>query len=232
MRAVAAHRGVVFPWSARWECFVTFTDLAFDGAGVAWRIVHHCHAVPETMARPARAALAALDASCGGPVMFAASGGGAVALQAGGVPFGSGADARVLAQACARLAPPSRAVLILGANRGPLLGATLLLPWTSDGDEVSAPDLAALAAVVSLRSASGAVDSGLIRMAWNARPAVVTTLLPGLTHGDADLIPLHECVLGLAAHILGGPRRARATPGSLPAWTGASARLAIGQPRP
>lgn len=77
---------------------MTFTDLAFDGTSIVWRIMHHCHAVPETMARPARNALAALDAGNRGPVVFVASGGGAVALHSGGVPFGAGPAARVLAQ--------------------------------------------------------------------------------------------------------------------------------------
>ena len=212
---------------------MTFTDLAFDLRGVVWRIVHHCHAVPETMARPARAALAALDASGGGPVAFVASGGASVMLQTAEASVGASPEARVLAQACARLAPPSRAVVIAGAGGGPLLGVTLLLPWTSDADEISAPDLAALAAVIGLRSPAGAVDSALIRMAWGARPVVVTTLLPGLTPGQGDLIPLHECVLGLAADVLNASRRRpKAKSARVPGWTGAATRLAIGQTRP
>jgi hypothetical protein len=104
---------------------VTFTDLAFDGTSIVWRIMHHCHAVPETMARPARNALAALDAGNRGPVVFVASGGGAVALHSGGVPFGAGPAARVLAQASARLSPPSRLVVIAATADGPPLAASL-----------------------------------------------------------------------------------------------------------
>ena len=81
-----------------------------------WRITHYYHAVPDSMARPARSALAALDERCeeqceeqvDRPVAFVASGGGAVALHSGGVPFGAGPAACVLAQASARLSPPSR----------------------------------------------------------------------------------------------------------------------------
>lgn len=211
---------------------MTFTDLAFDGTGLVWRITQHCHSVPDTMANPARVALAALDAGNGGPVMFVASNGGAVALRSGRVPFGDRPAARVLAQACARLNPPSRLVLIAGPPDGPLLAATLLLPWTPDADDISAADLAGLAALASLRSESGSVDPGLIRMVWSARPAAVTSLLPGLAPDGPELVTVHECVLGLAVDVLRGPRSRARAPASSRRRVGATGELTVRQSHP
>jgi hypothetical protein len=238
-RAANAAPGAVDPAAGALPCLtlrgslVTFTDLAFDGTRLVWRITHYCHAVPGTMAGPANLALASLDAGNGGPVVFEASNGGAVALHSGAVPFGAGPAARVLAQACARLTPPGRLVLIGTTGDGPLLAATLLLPWTSDADDISAADLAALAAVASLRSDSGAVDPGLIRMAWSARPAVVTSLLPGLVvSGGPELATVHECILGLAAAVFGGSRRRVRALASTRRRVGATGELAVGQTQP
>ncbi len=120
---------------------MTFTDLAFDGTSIVWRITHHYHAVPDSMAHPARSALAALDeqlerqvdAQMDPPVAFVASGGGAVALHSGGVPFGAGPAARVLAQASARLSPPSRLIVITSAGR-----------WAAPGRDAAAPVVSGL----------------------------------------------------------------------------------------
>jgi hypothetical protein len=80
-----------------------------------------------------------------------------------------------------------------------------MLPWALDADYISTADVAVLAALVSLASDSGTVDPGLIRMGWSARPAVLTTLLPGSTKRLPELVTLHECVFG-AGH--GGARHA------------------------
>ena len=212
---------------------MTFTDLAFDGTSIVWRITHHYHAVPESMARPARIALAALNEHVDRPVAFVASGGGAVALHSGGVPFGAGPAARVLAQASARLSPPSRVIVITPPGDGPPLAATLLLPWSADSDVIPVGDLAVLAAVIGLRSDAGSVDPALIRMAWDGRPAVVTSLLPGSTSNAAGVNTMHECILGLAAEGLGWPRqRRRPAVASSRRSLRALAQLAPGQPQP
>lgn len=108
-----------------------------------------------------------------------------------------------------------------------------MLPWTPDADYISTADVAVLAALVSLTSDSGTVDPGLIRMGWSARPAVLTTLLPGSTKRLPELVTLHECVLGLAMVVLGTPSQRQGAP-ALSAWRrmGPSAELAIGQPQP
>jgi hypothetical protein len=212
---------------------VTFTDLAFDGTSIVWRITHHVHAVPETMARPARHALAGLDDGTGRPVAFVAVGGGAVALHSGGVPFGAGPAARVLAQASARLSPPSRLIVIAPQSGGPPLAVTLLLPWTPDSAIIPVGDLVALAAVVGLHSDAGLVDPALIRMAWGGRPAVVTSLLPPSANSDADTRTVHECILGLAAEgLCEGARRRRTAVASQGRGLRGLAQLAIGQPQP
>jgi hypothetical protein len=224
---------------------VTFTDLAFDGTSIVWRITHHYHAVPESMGRPARRALAALaeqlaeqleepfEAQADRPVAFVASGGGAVALHSGGVPFGAGPAARVLAQASARLSPPSRLIVMTAPDGGPPLAATLLLPWSPDSAIIPVGDLVALAAVAGLRSDAGWVDPPLIRMAWEGRPAVVTSLLPGSTSSATAIDTIHECVIGLAAEGLGWPQRKRrpAVASSRRSWR-APAHLAAGQTQP
>ncbi len=212
---------------------MTFTDLAFDGTSIVWRITHHIHAVPETMARPARHALAALDNGTGRPVAFVAVGGGAVALHSGGVPFGAGPAARVLAQASARLSPPSRLIVIAPKGGGPPLAVTLLLPWTPDSAIIPVGDLVALAAVVGLHSDAGLVDPALIRMAWGGRPAVVTSLLPPSAKSDSDRRTVHECILGLAAEgLYGGARRRRTAVASQGRGLRGLGQLAIGQPQP
>jgi hypothetical protein len=209
---------------------VTFTDLAFDGTSIVWRITHHYHAVPESMARPARSALAALEEQLDRTVAFVASGGGAVALHSGGVPFGAGPAARVLAQASARLSPPSRLIVITAPGDGPPLAATLLLPRSPDSGIVPVGDLVALAAVIGLRSEAGLVDPALIRMAWDGRPAVVTTLLPGSTSNATDVDTIHECILGLAAEGLGlSQQKRRPAVASSRRSLRALAQLAIGQ---
>jgi hypothetical protein len=220
---------------------VTFTDLAFDGTSIVWRITHHYHAVPESMARPARGVLAALaeqsDKQVDRPVAFVASGGGAVALHSGGVPFGAGPAARVLAQASARLSPPSRLIAITRASDGSPLAAALLLPWSPVAGTVPVGDLVVLAALIGLRSGAGSVDPALIRMAWDGRPAVVTSLLPGCTSGGAEraseIETIHECILGLAAEGLGWPqqRRRPAVASSRRSWR-TLAHLALGQTQP
>jgi hypothetical protein len=210
---------------------VTFTDLAFDGTSIVWRITHHYHAVPETMARPARDALAGLDD--GRPVAFVAAGGGAVALHSGGVPFGAGPAARVLAQASARLSPPSRLIVISSPGAGRPLAATLLLPWSADSAIIPVGDLVALAAIVGLSSDAGSVDPALIRMAWSGRPAVITSLLPGSASRAADTDAIHECILGLAALGLGRPQPTpRAAAVSSDRGLRALPQLAVGQPQP
>jgi hypothetical protein len=212
---------------------VTFTDLAFDGTRIVWRITHHIHAVPETMARPARRALAGLDDGTNRPVAFVAVGGGAVALHSGGVPFGAGPAARVLAQASARLSPPSRLIVISPPGGGPPLAVTLLLPWTPDSAIIPAGDLVALAAVVGLPSDAGSVDPALIRMAWGGRPAVVTSLLPPSAKSDSDTRTVHECVLGLAAEgLCGGAEKRRMAVVSRGRGLRGLAQLAMGQPQP
>jgi hypothetical protein len=211
---------------------VRFTDLALDGTRVVWRITQHCHAVPNTMASPVRVALAALDAGYIGPVVFVASNGGAVTLHPGRVSFGGGPAARVLAQACARLRPPSRLVLIAATGDGPLLAAALVLPWTSDGDDISAADLAGLAALASLRSEAGTVNPGIIRMVWSSRPAVVTSVMSGLTSTVPELVTVHECVLGVAAEVFGGSRRTARAPALARRLVSATGELAAGQPQP
>ncbi len=220
---------------------VTFTDLAFDGTSIVWRVTHHHHEVPESMARPARRALAALEEQPDRPVAFVASGGGAVALHSGGVPFGAGPAARVLVQARARLSPPSRLIVITPLGDGPPLAATLLLPWSPDSAMIPVGDLVALAAVVGLWSDAGSVDPGLIRMAWDGRPAVVTSLLPGSTSNATSnaatnvtgVDTIHECILGLAAEGLGWPQQKRrgAVASSRRSWR-ALAHLALGQTQP
>lgn len=216
---------------------MTFTDLAFDGTSIVWRITHHYHAVPESMARPARSALAALDEQNEGqldqPVAFVASGGGAVALHSGGVPFGAGPAARVLAQASARLSPPSRLIVITAPGDALPLAVALLLPWSPDSSMIPVGDLVALAAVVGLRSEAGFVDPGLIRMAWDGRPSVVTSLLPGSTTSATDVDTIHECILGLAAEGLGWPQQRR-RPAVAPSRRSlrALAQLALGQTQP
>lgn len=216
---------------------MTFTDLAFDGTSIVWRITHHYHAVPESMARPARSVLAALGERVDRPVAFVASGGGAVALHSGGVPFGAGPAARVLAQAGARLSPPSRLIVITGPGNGPPLAATLLLPWSPDSAMIPVGELAALAAIIGMRQGAGSVDPALIRMAWDGRPAVVTSLLPGsttsVTDSPSDVDTIHECILGLAAEGLGWPqpRRRPAVASPRRSWR-ALAHLALGQPQP
>jgi hypothetical protein len=212
---------------------VTFTDLAFDSTSIVWRITHHYHAVPESMARPARSALAALEEQSDRPVAFVASGGGAVALLSGGVSFGAGPAARVLAQASARLSPPSRLVVIAPPDDGPPLAATLLLPWSPDSAILPVGDLVALASIAALRSDAGSVDPALIRMAWEGRPAVVTSLLPGSTINSSAVDTIHECVLGLAAEGLGLAqyKRRPAVALSRRSWR-ALAHLALGQTQP
>jgi hypothetical protein len=232
---------------------VTFTDLAFDGTSIVWRITHHYHAVPESMARPAKHVLAALDGQEVGPVAFVASGGGAVALHSGGVPFGAGPVARVLAQASARLSPPSRLVVITRPGDGRPLAATLLLPWSPDSAMIPVGELVALAAIIGMRTGAGTVDPALIRMAWDCRPAVVTSLLPasashttsnptsnstGNATADSmssgsDIDTIHECILGLAAEGLGWPqpKRRPAVASSRRSWR-ALAHLALGQTQP
>jgi hypothetical protein len=218
-------------WIMR-RTLVTFTDLAFDGTRIVWRITHHYHAVPETMTRPARDALAALDDGTDRPVAFVAAGGGAVALHSGGVPFGAGPAARVLAQASARLSPPSRLIVMSLSASGPPLAATLLLPWSADSAIIPVEDLVTLAAVVGLSSDAGSVDPALIRMAWSGRPAVITSLLPGSTRKAADTDAIHDCILGLAAEGLGRPQPARRPAASSERRLRALAQLALGQPQP
>ena len=220
---------------------MTFTDLAFDGTNILWRITHHYHAVPDSMARPARSALAALEGQTeeqvgmqmDRPVAFVASGGGAVALHSGGVPFGAGPAARVLAQASARLSPPSRLIVITSPADGVPIAATLLLPWSPDSSVIPVGDLVALAAVVGLPSEAGFVDPALVRMAWDGRPSVVTSLLPGSTSSATDVDTIHECILGLAAEGLGWPQQKRrpAVASSRRSWR-ALAHLALGQTQP
>jgi hypothetical protein len=215
-----------------WGGVVTFTDLAFDATSIVWRITHHYHAVPESMARPARSVLAALEEQVDRPVAFVASGGGAVALHSGGVPFGAGPAARVLAQASARLSPPSRLIVITPPDDGPPLAAILLLPWSPDSAVIPVGELAALASIVGLRSAAGWVDPALIRMAWDGRPAAVTSLLPGSTSDVKDVDTIHECIVGLAAEGLGWQQTRRpAVASSRRTWR-ALAHLAIGQTQP
>jgi len=212
---------------------VTFTDVAFDSTSIVWRITQHYHTVPESMARPARNALVALEEQPDQPAAFVASGGGAVALHSGGVPFGAGPAARVLAQASARLSPPSRLIVITPSGDGPPLAATLLLPWSPDLGFIPVEDLVALAAVAGLRSDRGSVDAALIRMAWDGRPAVVTSLLPGCTSSVAGVDTIHECILGLAAEGLGWPQQKKraAVASSRRSWR-ALAHLALGQTQP
>jgi hypothetical protein len=214
------------------RALVTFTDLAFDGTSILWRITHHCHAVPETMAGAARDALAGLDDGTGRPVAFVAAGGGAVALLSGGVPFGAGPAARVLAQASARLSPPSRLIVMCPSGGGPPLAATMLLPWSADSAIIPVGDLVALAAVVGVSSDTGSVDPALIRMAWSGRPAVITTFLPGSTRSAAHTNAMHECILGLAAEGLGRPQPGRRAAASSPRGLRTLTQLALGQPQP
>ncbi len=181
----------------------------------------------------ARHALAGLDDGTGRPVAFVAVGGGAVALHSGGVPFGAGPAARVLAQASARLSPPSRLIVIAAPGGGPPLAVTLLLPWIPDSAIIPVEDLVALAAVIGLPSHAGSVDPAVIRMAWGARPAVVTSLLPPCAKSGSDIRTLHECILGLAAEGLGGGAQARRTAVvSRGRGLRGLAQLAIGQPQP
>jgi hypothetical protein len=149
------------------------------------------------------------------------------------VPFGAGPAARVLAQASARLSPPSRLIVITPQGGGPPLAVSLLLPWTPDSAIIPVGDLVALAAVVGLPSDAGVVDPALIRMAWGARPAVVTSLLPPSMASGADTRTVHECILGLAAEGLcrGAPTR-RAAMARRGRGLRGLAQLAIGQPQP
>jgi hypothetical protein len=156
-----------------------------------------------------------------------------VALHSGGVPFGAGPAARVLAQASARLSPPSRLIVITPPGGGPPLAVTVLLPWTPDSAMIPVGDLAALAAVVGLPSDAGSVDPALIRMAWGSRPAVVTSLLPPSANSDSDTRTVHECILGLAAEgLCGGALKRRTAVAPRGRGLRGLAQLAIGQPQP
>lgn len=193
-----------------------FTEIALDGPRLVWRMPQQCEAVPTAIARPAARAFAQLRIRDGRPVAFAMPRRGAVMLHPGAVPLGTGPGARVLAQACARLTPPSRLVSITADAGGPPLAATLFLPMTPAADPAATADWCALRALITFSAMVNIVDPRLLRAVWASRPMAVTSLLPALANDALLQHDVHACVLGLAAYTFGARRHASGLRGA--AW--------------
>jgi hypothetical protein len=189
---------------------MTFTDIALDGPRLIWRMPLQSRAIPAELAEQADLAVAQLRSQNDRPVAFTTQCVGAVMLHPGAAPLGVEPGARALAQACARLTPPSRLVSITAGIDTPPLAATLVLPRTTAVRRAAAADWVALRAFIAFSSAFGAVDPGLLTSIWAARPTVVSTLLPALAADHRLQQAVHACVLGLASYQFGG-RRTRHT---------------------
>lgn len=182
-----------------------FTDIALDGPRIICRMPLQCRSIPAALTEQADIAVTQLGGGDQRPVAFQVHGVGAVMLHPGAAPLGVESGARALAQACARLTPPSRLVCITAAADSPPLAATLILPLDPRSAAAAAADRAVLVAFMGFSSMFDAVDTTLLTTIWSARPTVVSALLPALAADHRLQQVVHACVLGLASREFGNP---------------------------